>query len=190
MLTLVGALLTVALLVAGVLLTVGSSFATSSVHDQLAQQHISFPTKMQCQHPVPNSEVTPSMVNTVCKYAGQELLTGQEANVFANDYISVHLQEIGGGLTYSQLSAKSMAEPSNAALAAQVETMFKGTTLRGLLLEAYAFSIFGTIATIAMIASWILFALMLVLTLLGFRHYRRTPPDVAFLEPKSAEAMA
>jgi hypothetical protein len=185
MLTLVGVLLTVALLVAGGLLTWGSSFANSTVHKQLAQQEIYFPPKSAFAHPVAGTEITPSMIGTVSKYAGKQLLTGQEAEVYADDFIAVHLKEIGGGKTYSQLSAESMADPSNTALANQVETLFKGTTLRGLLLEGYAFSIFGTIATIAEICCWILAGLMLILTLLGFAHYRKTPADVPF--PKTGE---
>jgi hypothetical protein len=51
----------------------------------------------------------------------------------------VHLKVIGGGKTYSELSAESLTRPKNAALAAQVQAVFRGTTLRGLLLNAYAF---------------------------------------------------
>ena len=186
MLTLVGALLTVALLVAGGLLAWGATFTTSTVHSQLAEQQIYFPPKSAFAHPVAGTEITPSMIPSVSQYAGQELLTGAQAEVWANDFIAVHLKEIGGGKTYSELSTEAQAQPNNAALQAQVETVFKGTTLRGLLLEAYAFSIFGTLATVAEICCWILAALMLLLTVLGYAHYRRTPPDVAF--PKGGAA--
>lgn len=190
MLTMVGALATAGLLVAAILLTVGANFANSQVRSQLAQQHIFFPPKSAFAHPVAGSEITPSMIPSVSQYAGQQLLTGQQAEVWADDYIAVHLKEIGGGKTYAQLSAESLADPSNTALANQVELIFRGTTLRGLLLEAYAFSIFGTIATIAEIACWILFGLMAILTLLGLLHFRKTPPDVGFLEPKKDAAEA
>ena len=179
-LTSVGGLLSVALLVAGVLLMWGSTFATSTVHNQLAEQQISFPPAAAFAHPVVGSEITPSMVPSVSQYAGQKLLTGAQAQVYADDFIAVHLQEIGGGLTYSELSAKAMADPSNVALQGQVATVFKGTTLRGLLLEGYAFSIFGEIALIAAISCFILAALMLLLTGLGAFHYRRTNADVEF----------
>ena len=109
----------------------------------------------------------------VSQYAGQQLLTGQQAEVFANDFIAVHLQEIGGGLTYSQLSTKAMADPSNTTLANQVETIFKGTMLRGSLLNAYGYWTFGQIAMYAAWGAFVAAALMLVLTLLGLRHYRR-----------------
>lgn len=179
-LTSVGALLTVGLIVAGSLLTWGASFANTSVHNQLAQQQISFPPATAFAHPAVNTEITPSMIPSVSQYAGQQLQSGAQAEVYADDFIAVHLQEIGGGLTYSQLSAKAMADPTNTVLQGQVATIFKGTTLRGLLLEAYSFSIFGTIATIAAISSWVLALLMLLLTALGVVHYRRTSNDVEF----------
>jgi len=93
----------------------------------------------------------------------------------------VHLQEIGGGKTYSQLSAEAMALPKGSpeytAAEAKVQTVFQGTTLRGLLLEAYAFWQMGQIALFAAIACFVLAALMLVFTILGFVHMRRTPED-------------
>jgi hypothetical protein len=60
------------------------------------------------------------------------------------------------------------------------QTLFQGTTLRGLLLEAYAFGTFGQIALVAAIASFILAGIMLVLTLFGLLHFRRVPEDAEF----------
>jgi hypothetical protein len=162
----------------------GYSFANSNVHNQLAQQQITFPAKAAFTNAKPGTEITPSMIPTVEKYAGQPLLTGQQAEVYANDFIAVHLQEIGGGLSYAQLSAKAMALPKGSAAytaaEAKVQTVFQGTTLRGLLLEAYAFWTFGQIALVAAIVSFALAGIMLVLTLLGLLHFRRTPEDVEF----------
>src|SRR5262249_34079804 len=78
------------------------------------------------------------------KYAGQLMTTGAQAQTYADHFIAVHLNKIGGGKTCSQLSAQSLANPSNAALKAQVDTVFKGETLRGL--NAYAFWQIGQIA--------------------------------------------
>ncbi len=100
--------------------------------------------------------------------------------MYANDFIAVHLQQIGGGKTYAQLSAASLADPTNTKLAGQVATVFKGTTLRGLLLEAYAFSTFGEIALVASIISFVLAGVMLLLTVLGLLHLRRVPEDQEF----------
>ena len=168
-----GALVTVILAVAAGLAFWGASFTNSQVHSQLAAQKIYFPPATAFAHAKVGTEITPSMIPSVSQYAGQELTTGAQAEVYANDFIAVHLKEIGGGQTYSQLSAKAMADPNNQQLAGQVATMFKGTTLRGLLLEAYAFSIFGTIATIAAWSLLVAALVMLVLTLMGFAHARR-----------------
>ena len=86
-----------------------SSFATSTVHDQLAAQQIYFPAAGSTAiTSLPKVDAT-----AMTQYAGQELLTGQQAQVYANNFINVHLGEIGGGKTYSQLSAASQADPTN-----------------------------------------------------------------------------
>jgi len=173
-----GLLMVVVLVVAGGLLMWGYSFANSNVHNQLAQQQIVFPTKAAFAHPVAGSEITPSMIGTVSKYAGQPLTTGTQAEVYANDFIAVHLAEIGGGKTYAQLSAAAMALPKGSAAytaaEAKVQTVFQGTTLRGLLLEAYGFGTIATIALIAGISAFALAGLMALLVAFGFWHARRT----------------
>ncbi|HUC37000.1 MAG TPA: hypothetical protein VMR97_07750 [Acidimicrobiales bacterium] len=179
-----GALIVVVLLVAGALAMWGYTFANSNVHNQLAEQQITFPSAAAFAHPQVGGEITPSMIPSVSQYAGQQLLTGQQAEVYANDFIAVHLKEIGGGLSYAQLSAKAMALPKGSAAytaaEAKVQTVFQGTTLRGLLLEAYAFWTFGQIAFWAGIAAFALAGIMLMLTLLGFVHFRRTPEEEEF----------
>jgi spore germination protein GerM len=173
LLTWTGALLTVALIGAGSLLLWGYNFANSQVKTQLAQQQIFFPAKSAFTNAKVGTEITPSMIPSVSQYAGQQMLTGAQAEVYANDFIAVHLKEIGNDLTYSQLSAKAQADPSNTALAAQVETVFKGTMLRGSLLNAYGYWTFGQIAMYAAIGAFVVALLMLLLTILGLRHYRR-----------------
>jgi len=180
-LTWVGGLLVVVLLIAGGLLMWGYSFDNSNVHNQLAAQQIYFPPAAAFAHPQVGSEITPSMIPSVSQYAGQQLLTGEQARVYANDFIAVHLNEIGGGKTYSQLSTELMANPTNVALQNQVETVFKGTTLRGLLLEAYGFAVMGQIAFIAGIAAFCTAFLMMILVALGYRHARKTAPDADVL---------
>ncbi len=124
-----------------------SNFATSTVHDQLAAQQIYFPAA--------GSKAITSLPKVdaaaMTQYAGQELLTGAQAQVYANNFINVHLGEIGGGKTYSQLSAEAMAAPTNAKLAATVDTIFKGTTLRSMLLNAYGWGQIGQFAGYAAI---------------------------------------
>ena len=170
-LTAVGFVLAVVMAVAGGLLLWGGTFANNSVHDQLAAQKIFFP-------PAGSDALKPAEIGPFLnQYAGQELTTGAQAQAYANHFIAVHLQEIGGGLTYSQLSAKAIASPNDQKLAGQVATMFKGETLRGLLLNAYAFSIFGGIAIIAAWAAFAAGALLLALSVAGLMHLRRVRPE-------------
>ena len=116
------------------------------------------------------------------QYAGQLMTNGAQAETYANHFIAVHLKEIGGGKTYSQLSAESLANPGNAKLKAQADTVFQGTTRRGLLLNAYAFWQIGQIALDAAIAAFAGGVVFLVLSILGFLHMRRTPAE-AELQP-------
>jgi hypothetical protein len=172
-----GVVAVVVLLVAGGLLTWGHSFVNSNVHSQLAQQQITFPPKAAFAHPKAGTEITPSMIPSVSQYAGQQLLTGAQAKVYANDFIAVHLSELPSGGVYSKLSAAALANPKNTQLQGLVQTSFKGTTLRGLLLEAYAFSEIGMIMMWGAIASFILALIMSVLVGLGLAHARRTEPE-------------
>ena len=94
------------------------------------------------------------------------------------DMIAVHLQGIGGGKTYSQVSEEwiaSSADPTkrDASLGAQRQTLFMGETLRGLLLNSYAFSIFGTVALVGGIVALVGSAALIVLSVLGFGHARK-----------------
>jgi hypothetical protein len=177
----VGAVLIVVLLIAGGLLTWGHSFVGSNVHNQLARQDITFPAAAAFAHAKAGTEITPSMIPSVSQYAGQPLTTGAQAEVYADDFIAVHLSEMPHGGVYSQISAAALAQPNNASLKALEQTSFQGTTLRGLLLEAYAFSEIGLIMLWGAIASFILAAMLAVLTALGFRHARQTDPVAELL---------
>ena len=128
------------------------------------------------------------MIPSVSRYAGQKLLTGQQAKVWANDFMAVHLSEMPYGGVYAKISTAARANPSNKSLAALEQTSFQGTTLRGMLLEAYAFSTIGTVMLWGAIASFIGAALMAVLVGLGFWHARRTPEEARVLAPKVVPA--
>lgn len=189
-----GTLVTVVLIVAGALLMWGYSFTNSSVHNQLAMQQIYFPSKAAFAHPKAGTEITPSMIPTVSQYAGQELLTGAQAEVYANDFIAVHLSNMPYHGVYALVSAAARAATPGSAQAAKLtaleQTSFQGTTLRGLLLEAYAFSTFGAIALWAGVASFILAFLMAVLTAFGIWHARRVPAEVPLLTGRQQPAVA
>src|SRR6201997_584648 len=121
----VSAALAAVLLIAGGLLLWGSAYVHNTVQSQLAAQQITFPPASALAHPKAGTEITPSMIPSVSQYAGQQLLTGQQAEAYADHFIAVHIAEMGGGNTYSQLSTEAMAQPANTALAAQVSTVFK-----------------------------------------------------------------
>jgi hypothetical protein len=180
-----GAIGIVVLIVAGGLLMWGHSFVNSNVHDQLARQQITFPPKAAFAHPKAGTEITSAMIPSVSQYAGQQLLTGAQAEAYADHFIAIHLSELPDGGLYSKLSAASIAAPNNPKLKALVQTSFEGTTLRGLLLEAYAFSKIGAVMLWGAIASFILAALMLLLVALGFQHARSTAPEKRMLVPKA-----
>ena len=174
-----GIVVVITLVVAGALLMWGYSFANSNVHDQLAKQEIYFPPAAAFAHAQPGTEITPSMIPSVSQYAGQQLLTGEQARVYADDFIAVHLSELPYNGVYATLSAKARAATPGTAQAAKLtqleQTSFQGTTLRGLLLEAYSFSVFGNIAFWAGIAAFCLAFIMAALVGFGFWHARKTP---------------
>jgi hypothetical protein len=183
-----GVAVVVALVVAGGLLTWGHSFVNNNVHNQLVQQQVYFPPKAAFAHPKAGTEITPSMIPSVSQYAGQQLLTGAQAKTYADNFIAVHLSEMPYGGVYSKLSAAALANPKNPALQQLVQTSFRGTTLRGLLLEAYAFAKIGEVMLWGAIASFILAAVMSVLVGFGFWHARRTEAEEQMLAPTTLPA--
>jgi hypothetical protein len=180
-----GVVAVVVLVIAGGLLTWGHSFASTNVRNQLAQQQISFPPQAAFDHPKAGTEITPSMIPSVSKYAGQPLLTGQQAKVYANDFIAVHLSEMPYGGVYSKISAAAQKNKTSVPLKTLEQTSFQGTTLRGLLLEAYGFSVIGTVMLFGAIAAFILAFIMSVLVGLGVWHARRTEAEEQVLAPKA-----
>jgi hypothetical protein len=169
--------LAIVLAVAGVLLLWGYHYANSNVASQLAAQHITFPSKAVLAHPPKGStEITPAMKQYLYRYGGQQLTTGPQAKAYADHFIAVHLAEMPYNGVYATVSEASMANPANQALKAEVQTVFTGTTLRGLLLEAYAFWQMGQIALIGAVCAFVGAAAMLGLSGLGVWHLRRTDP--------------
>lgn len=167
---LLGIVATAVLLVAGCLAWYGYNFATTSVKNELSQQKIYFPEKGSsaiANLPAKDQE-------QVNKYAGQQLVDGQQAKVYANNFINVHLSEIANGQTYAEVSAAAQKDPSNKQLQTQKSVLFQGETLRGLLLgSGYAYWTFGLIAGYVAIASFIGAAVMAILVLLGLAHLKK-----------------
>jgi hypothetical protein len=185
------------LLIAGLVLTSNARFANNYVHDQLAQQNIVFKTA---------DTLSDEEKQSAClrEYAGQQLTTGKQAECYANDFIGLHVKSIAGGKTYadlgtpqSELRAKvAVAQQNNdpnmadlqkqlADVTAQRETLFKGETLRGLLLTSFGFSEFGSKAAQAALVTYIASGLLLLLAIAGFIHAFRTPSSKPFAPVES-----
>ena len=167
LLTSFGLVATIVLLVMGGLAWATYSYTTSNVRTELAAQKVYFPPKGS-----PAITALPAADQTqMNKYAGDQLLNGDQAKVYANNFIAFHLTEVAGGLTYAKVSTESLANPTNTTLKAQAAVLFQGETLRGLLLgDAYAFWTVGMVAQIAAIVLFTTGALMLILVLFGLGH--------------------
>ena len=172
-----------------------ADFADRYVGDQLSEQRISFTA---AEFLSDEEKQSTCLVN----YAGTPLDSGKKAECYANDYIGGHLKNIGGGETYASLgpiqtAAKTAYTDAVAANASNVdelkadydkvtgqrETMFKGETLRGLLLTSYGFSIFGEKAALAALLAFIGAAVMALAGLAGFAHAFSKSGDKVVLAP-------
>lgn len=167
---LLGLAATLVLLAVGVLAWVASDFVKSTVQSELTSQKIYFPEKGS-----PALKALPESDRAAMEqYAGQQLTTGAQAKVYADNFIAVHLSEVAGGKTYSEVSAESMAKPDDAKLTMQKQVLFQGETLRGLLLgDGYAYWTMGQIAYYVAAVALAGAGIMVILVLLGMRHLSR-----------------
>ena len=154
------------LLVVGGLAWWGYSFTHKQVRDELASQKIYFPPKG-------SPALDPSEFPSLQKYAGQQVDSGVKAKAYANDFIGVHVQKIAGGQTYAQVSTAALADPTNASLQQQKTTLFQGETLRGLLLNAYAFDTLGVISYYVSLTAFAGALVFAILVLAGLAHLKR-----------------
>ncbi len=184
------------LLVLALVMTSNADFAKGYVRDQLSQQNITFKTL---------DALTPEEKESACvvAFAGQPLTSGKQAECYANDFIGLHVKAIANGQTYADLGQPqtelseqvAVATKTNdaalpalqkqlTAVTAQRELLFKGETLRGLLLTSYGFSVFGVkgaeVATVAFGAA----ALLALLSLAGFLNAFTTPKNEVFAAPE------
>ena len=185
LLILAGVLVAGVLIVAGALLTWGSNFAEDYVSDELTAQNIFFPDQAALEE-----DGRADLV----QYAGEQVTTGAEAEAYAS-FIDGHLADIADGATYADLggpereanAAVTEAQESGAdeatvaelqaaadEISGQRQSLFRGETLRGLLLSTFAWSTIGRIAGIAAIVAFVAAAVMIVLVVLGLIHRRRT----------------
>jgi hypothetical protein len=168
------AVIAVVMIMVGAAAIYGGSFGRDNVRSRLQPEKVAFP---------PLDAMTPAEQEELGSFAGQTVDNGSTAEAFAR-FIQGHLAEVNEGKTYSETSSAARADgldPDTAAeLQGKADTLFKGETLRAILLNAYGW---WTVATIAMYVGVGLIAagiLLAVFAFLGFRHARRgaaaTPP--------------
>jgi hypothetical protein len=157
-LTSIAAVAAAGMMIVGVIAVIGGNYANQVVRDQLTPQKISFP-----------AAGSPELLPGIKQYAGQQVVNGGQAKAYANDFINVHLSKIAGGKTYAEVSTAALANPKNATLAQQKASLFQGETLRGLLLNAWGWSVVGTVATLA---GFILLGLGAILLLLPLANWQ------------------
>ena len=166
----------------------GNSFIHNQISTELTAQQIYFPpANSPAIAALPSADAAAMNV-----YGGQQLTTGEQAKTYANSFIAVHLNEVADGQTYSQMSAKAMAAPTDTKLAGQVNTLFKGETLRGLLLNAYGWWTIGTYALYAAIgltvAAGAVFVAFAVEVFLWIRQRQKVAVPVFAPKPRTATA--
>ena len=159
-----GAVVAVVLIVLGTMAIWGGNFGQQNVRDRLVPQHIQFP---------PADAMTPEEKAAIGEFAGAKVDTGVEAEAFSR-YIGGHLEAVNDGATYSETSGAARAEgldPKVAAdLQAKADILFKGESLRAMLLNAYGWWTLATIAMWAGFAMVIAGLILAILSVLGFWH--------------------
>jgi hypothetical protein len=161
-----GGVVAFVLIVVGAAAVFGGLFGRSNVTDRLRPEKVSFP---------PLSAMTSQEQQEVGDFAGQQVDTGPEAEAFAR-MIAGHLEAVNGGKTYAETSAAArqpgLDEQTAADLSAKADVLFKGETLRSIMLNAYGWWTVATIALYVGVAMILAGAVLAVLAFLGFRHAR------------------
>ena len=119
------------------------TFTTDQIHQQLAPQQIFFP-----------KDAASGLPADLSAYAGQQVLTGDQAHAYADNFIGLHLKTIGQNHPYSYWSGLAQHETDPAVKAKDqgiADTLFKGETLRSILNQAWTFSVIAQIAFFAAI---------------------------------------
>ena len=178
------------------------TFTTNQIHDELVAQQIFFPGQDQIKT---GGALDPAeFPQEIRDQAGNQVTDGNQARIYANDFIGKHLEGVAGGATYASMGGKVSAlnaqlaqtpkdSPQYADLQKQIatangqrDTLFKGEALRGNLLNAYGWWTIGTYTLYA--AYGLMLAALFVLGALVFEVYvaYRKPDKVTV--PKTVAA--
>ena len=182
-LVIIGSVLFLVLTIGGGLLLWGSGFAHDMVHSQLSEQKIQFPPKG-------SDALDPAEFPGLQRYAGQSVDNGPKAKAYADQFIKVHLKGVANGQTYAEVSARALANPKDEKLAGQAQTLFRGETLRGLLLYAWGWSVVAEIAYFTGIGALLGALAVLTALVIGFvMHERALRRHEPVAEPVPAPAL-
>ena len=187
------------LLVLAMVMTSNANFSKDYVTDQLRQQNITFKAAADLTD---EEKAEPCVVEN----AGKALTTGKQAECYANSFIGLHLKATADGMTYAEIgvpqtelrtklaAAQKAGDPAAADLQKQLtditakrDTLFKGETLRGLLLTSYGFSTLGEKADQVSTVAYAGAGLMALLALFGFIHAFVTPRNKGFAIPDTVD---
>lgn len=166
------------------------TFTTNQIKEELTAQQIFFPAADQIKA---GGALDPKeFPQEIRDQAGNQVTDGNQARIYANDFLAKHLAAINNGNTYAtqgtvisklnaQLAATPKDSPAYADLQKQIttanaqrDTMFKGETLRSMLLNAYGWWTIGTYTTYA---SYVLMlAALVVLSAMVFEFIAATRP--------------
>jgi hypothetical protein len=178
------------------------TFTTNQIKDELTSQQIYFPGADQIKS---GGALDPAKFSPEIRdQAGKQVTDGNQARIYANDFMGVHLQGIANGMTYAsvgtkvsqlnaQLALTSKDDPNYATLQQQIttlnaerETLFKGETLRGNLLNAYGWWTVGTYTTYASFG--LMLVALIVLGALAFEVVAARRPETVKVAQKKAIA--
>lgn len=165
------------MMVIGIVSIIGGSYDHEVVREQLGPQKITFPK--------------PAEYADLKKYEGQQVLTGTQAQAFANDQLGPDLNKVAGGKTYSQVSNEWIAGGMKSEkLAGERTTLFMGETLKGLLLNAWGWAQIGSIAILAGILLIVFGAILFLLPVLNWQLNARREQEVVRHIPQAPPATA
>jgi len=141
------------------------NFVTGMVKDQLTAQQVFFPTPDQIKT---GGALDPAeFPQEIRDQAGNQVIDGNQARIYAQDFLGKHLQTVAGGSTYASigtkitaanaaLAAASKTDPNYATLQANVATLnaekttlFTGEMLRATLLNSWGWWTLGAYTTYA-----------------------------------------
>jgi hypothetical protein len=178
------------------------TFTTNQIKTELTAQQIYFPAKDQIKT---GGALDPTeFPQEIRDQAGNQVTDGNQARIYANDFIGIHLEGVANGDTYASIGPKISAlqaqlanmqttDPNYATVQKQITTMqgqrtslFNGETLRSSLLNAYGWWTVGTYTIYA--AFGLLIAALGIFGALVFEIFVAYRKPATVTVPKTAAA--